>query len=127
MGDDWVEQVKSMQKLLQAGEEIQQMMQVTGEEGVTLDDYITYHKAICLDQVYLQQDAFDPVDASTSVERQKTLFINLLDCLTTPREFSSKEKVRAHFTKLTGLFRNLNYSRLHSPDYRKYEDEIKTM
>ena len=127
MGEDWVEQVKSMQKLLQAGEEIQQMMQVTGEEGVTLDDYITYHKAICLDQVYLQQDAFDPVDASTSVERQKTLFINLLGCLTTPREFSSKEKVRAHFTKLTGLFRNLNYSRLHSPDYRKYEDEIKTM
>jgi V/A-type H+-transporting ATPase subunit A len=41
-----------------------QMMQVTGEEGVTLEDFLLYQKAQFVDMVYLQQDAFDDVDAS---------------------------------------------------------------
>jgi V/A-type H+-transporting ATPase subunit A len=61
----WVEKVKSLQALLSAGDGIQQMMEVTGEEGVTTADYVTYQKALFLDMVFLQQDAFDEVDAST--------------------------------------------------------------
>jgi V/A-type H+/Na+-transporting ATPase subunit A len=48
-----------MHELLRKGENIYQMMQVTGEEGVTIEDYVTYQKALFLDMVYLQQDAFD--------------------------------------------------------------------
>ena len=50
------------------------MMQVTGEEGVTLEDYVTYQKALLLDMAYLQQDAYDPVDVSVPLERQKEMF-----------------------------------------------------
>ena len=39
------------------------MMKVVGEEGTAIDDFIVYLKAEFLDAVYLQQDAFDPVDA----------------------------------------------------------------
>ena len=67
LGEEWVDQVKEMKGLLAQGEAVQQMMQVTGEEGVTLKDYILYHKSICLDQVYLQQDAFDDVDVSVPI------------------------------------------------------------
>ena len=45
-----------------------------GEEGVTLDDFILYQKAQFLDMVYLQQDAFDEVDASCPIDRQKRSF-----------------------------------------------------
>tara|TARA_Y100000782_G_scaffold47199_1_gene52952 strand:- start:1224 stop:3032 length:1809 start_codon:yes stop_codon:yes gene_type:complete len=127
MGDDWIEQVKEMQSLLLQGEEIQQMMQVTGEEGVTLKDYILYHKSICLDQVYLQQDAFDDVDISVPLKRQKEIFLLLRECLVSPLEFSDKVAVRDYFVKLTGLFRNLNYSRSDSPDYGRYIAEIKQL
>ncbi|WP_286236716.1 V-type ATP synthase subunit A [Neptuniibacter halophilus] len=125
LGEEWVGNVKQMQQLLVQGESVQQMMQVTGEEGVTLEDYILYHKSICLDQVYLQQDAFDPVDVSVPLARQKQVFNLLRECLLQPAEFSDKESVREHFVKLTGLFRNLNYSRTEGPDFRRYLAEIK--
>ena len=50
------------------------MMQVTGEEGITLEDYVIYQKSLLLDMVYLQQDAYDTVDVSVPLERQKELF-----------------------------------------------------
>ena len=45
------------------------MMQVTGEEGITLEDYITWQKSVLLDMAYLQQDAFDEIDACMPRER----------------------------------------------------------
>lgn len=125
LSENWVDQVKEMQSLLAQGESVQQMMQVTGEEGVTLQDYILYHKSICLDQVYLQQDAFDDVDVSVPISRQKECFELLRECLLNTPEFKDKDCVRQYFVKLTGLFRNLNYSRSDSPDYQKYMQEIK--
>jgi V/A-type H+-transporting ATPase subunit A len=127
LSKDWVDHVKEMQQLLVEGESVQQMMQVTGEEGVTLQDYILYHKSICLDQVYLQQDAFDDVDISVPMARQQENFELLRNCLMKSSEFSSKDQVRDHFVKLTGLFRNLNYSRSDSPDYKRYILEIQQL
>src|SRR3546814_7513818 len=63
-GAGWVNRVKEMQDLLQRGQMVLQMMQVTGEEGVSLQDFVTYQKALLLDLAYLQQDAFDKVDAT---------------------------------------------------------------
>ncbi len=71
----WTAGVSSMQQLLRDGESIDQMMQVTGEEGISIEDYVTYQKALFLDMVYLQQDAFDPVDVSVSLDRQKRTFL----------------------------------------------------
>lgn len=127
LSPQWVAQVKRMLSLIREGEQVQQMMQVTGEEGVTLEDYLVWQKSQCLDQVYLQQDAFDDVDASTPISRQQELFGLLIDCLDNPPAMPEKENVRAHFVKLAGLFRNLNYSRHDSPDYRRYLADIKEM
>ncbi len=127
LSPQWVAQVKRMLGLIRDGEQVQQMMQVTGEEGVTLSDYLIWQKAQCLDQVYLQQDAFDDVDASTPISRQQELFGLLVDCLDNPPNMTEKDAVRTHFVKLAGLFRNLNYSRHDSPDYRRYLTEIKGM
>lgn len=127
MGPEWVPRVQAMQQLLRAGESVQQMMQVTGEEGVTEQDYITYHKAQCLDQVYLQQDAFDDVDISTSAERQKQVFELLHRVLTQERTFADKTAVREFFVNLTGLFKNLNYSAVNSPDFVRYLSEIESV
>ena len=60
--------------LLSEGESVYQMMQVTGEEGISMEDYLIWQKATLLDMVYLQQDAFDSVDASAPLERQKESF-----------------------------------------------------
>jgi V/A-type H+-transporting ATPase subunit A len=115
--DNWTERVRAMQELLVEGDSVQQMMQVTGEEGVSTEDFIVFQKALFLDMVFLQQDAFDEVDASSSIERQQFAFTKVYELVTRNYNFSSKKEVRDYFTKLTGLFKNFNYAAENSPDY----------
>jgi V/A-type H+-transporting ATPase subunit A len=65
----WVDRVLAMLELLRRGNDVAQMVQVTGEEGVSLEDHLVHQKALFLDTVYLRQDAFDKVDASAALPR----------------------------------------------------------
>jgi V/A-type H+-transporting ATPase subunit A len=121
---DWVEKVKSLQALLCAGDGIQQMMEVTGEEGVTTADYVTYQKALFLDMVFLQQDAFDDVDASTPLQRQHETLTRIHRLVGREYDFPDKAAARSFFIRLTGLFKNLNYTALDSPDHGRLLGEI---
>ena len=116
-----------MMKLLQQGDAVYQMMQVTGEEGITVEDFITWQKATLIDMVYLQQDAFDEVDASMPRERQLKSFNLLKGLIEKDYGFSDKEQVREFFTRLTSLYKNLNYAREDSPRYSGYEQEIQAL
>ena len=120
----WSARVEHMLSLLRQGDSILQMMQVTGEEGITLEDYLTYQKALFLDMVYLQQDAFDPVDVSVSLARQRRTFELIGEIIDKDYAMQDKESVRSFFTRLTGLFKNLNYAREDSPDFQHYWQEI---
>jgi V/A-type H+-transporting ATPase subunit A len=121
---NWVERVTAMRTLLKQGDAVQQMMQVTGEEGVTTEDYVTYQKSLFLDMVYLQQDAFDKVDASVPLDRQRVAFARAYELVTRDYTFSDKAAVRRYFTRLTGLFKNFNYAENASPEYRRLLHEI---
>ncbi len=120
----WVPRVKRIQELLRQGDRVQQMMQVTGEEGVTLADYLVYQKALFVDMVFLQQDAFDKVDASAPLERQQLTFERVHELVHRDYDFASKETAREFFVKLTGLFKNFNYAAPESPDYKRLLSEI---
>ena len=61
-------------RVLAKGHEVQEMMKVVEEEGTAMADFIVSLKAEFLDAVYLQQDAFDPVDGASSAERQRHVF-----------------------------------------------------
>ena len=124
LSGEWVDTVKEMQELLVRGDSINQMMQVTGEEGITLEDYITFQKSFFLDMVYLQQDAFDDVDASCPLSRQKACFELAVSLIRQQYNFTDKEVARDYFVKLTGLFKNLNYSHDGSPEYHGYLQKI---
>ncbi len=123
---DWVSRVESLIALLEAGDGVEQMMQVTGEEGVTLDDFVTHQKARFLDFVYLQQDAFDPVDAAVPLERQQTMLRLVHRIVEHDFGFAEKEEARNRFTRLTALFRDLNYTAADAPGYARLIAEIET-
>ena len=127
LGPHWVAGVKKVLELLHEGEEIAQMMKVTGEEGITLENFVTWQKAQLADMAYLQQDAFDPVDAATSLDRQQSSFGLLERIIEAPLEFASRQEAQGFFTKLTGLFKNLNYSVMDSDAYRTYLQQIEAM
>src|SRR6056297_1266606 len=83
--------------LLREGNEVGQMMKVVSEEGTSTEDYILFMKSEFLDAVYLQQNAFDPVDAAVSAERQQHVFGVMFDILTAKLDIGSKDEVRGFF------------------------------
>lgn len=123
----WVEQVKELHQLLVDGDGIYRMMQVTGEEGISLDDYIKWQKSVLLDMVYLQQDAFDSVDASMPRERQVESFKLLREIIRNGYSFEDRDAARDFFTRLTSLYKNWNYSPPETPEFERYHQEIMEM
>jgi len=123
----WMDIVESLAKLLRDGNAIHQMMQVTGEEGISLEDYVTYQKSLLLDSAYLQQDAFDAVDVSVPLERQTEMLLLMKRLIDRDHLFTDKDQARVYFTRLTGLFKNLNYSKRESQDYESYVKRIENL
>ncbi|OED42905.1 V-type ATP synthase subunit A [Endozoicomonas sp. (ex Bugula neritina AB1)] len=127
LSPDWVSNVKEMHALLVKGDSINQMMQVTGEEGVTMDDFITFQKAFLLDMVYLQQDAFDDVDANCPLVRQQEVFELVVSLIRQQYHFENKDQIRDYFMKITGLFKNMHYAHFQSPEYNSYMEKIQEL
>jgi V/A-type H+/Na+-transporting ATPase subunit A len=127
----WTDAVRDLSQLLHQGDSIYQMMQVTGEEGITLADYVTYQKSLLLDMVYLQQDAYDKVDVSVPLDRQKEAFALVRGLIQRDYPFADKEEAHRFFTRLTGLLKNLNYSARNAPEYTGYraliDELVKTL
>jgi len=124
LNPNWIDDVDGLLNLLRHGDDVYQMMQVTGEEGISLMDFVVWQKALLVDLVYLQQDAFDPVDASTTFERQKDSFYFVKDIVERQYRFEDKNQAREFFTRLTGLYRNYNYSVVGSDEMRRFKDLI---
>jgi V/A-type H+-transporting ATPase subunit A len=99
-----MDKVEKARAILRRSIEVSQMMKVVGEEGTTAEDYITYQKGELLDAVYLQQNSFDPVDASDEPERQKEEFALLYDILTEQYDLEDKNEIRSFFNEIRQAF-----------------------
>ncbi len=118
------EKVARLRQLLRRGNEVQQMMTVVGEEGTSIEDFTTALKADFFDSVYLQQNAFDKVDAATPADRQKFVFDRVLGVCETPFEFATKDNARRAMVEVSDLFRNWNFAAQDSDEYKRILGDI---
>jgi V/A-type H+-transporting ATPase subunit A len=123
----WADRVLAMLELLRRGNDVAQMMQVTGEEGVSLEDHLVHQKSLFFDMVYLQQDAFDQIDSSSPLPRQKRTFDLVSDLLNRRYQFKDNSAIRDYFIRLTGLCKNLNYSQEDTAQYKEFLSKIQEL
>jgi V/A-type H+/Na+-transporting ATPase subunit A len=119
------ELVDELRAVLKEGNGIKQMTAVVGEEGTSIEDFTTMLKAEFFDAVYLQQNAFDEVDAASTSERQRLVFTTILDLVRMKLEAESKDEVRDTMVRASELFRNWNFQAQDSEAFKKTQDEIK--
>ncbi|HPE45708.1 MAG TPA: V-type ATP synthase subunit A [Deltaproteobacteria bacterium] len=125
--EKWVDLVQEAHAVIFKGSEIHQMMLVVGEEGIGLDDLVTYLKSEIIDAVCLQQDSFDKVDQATSRQRQISDFLLLMAMVHHAFAFASKEEAKDRMTHLQNLFFQLKYCPFGEEAYRRYRSEIEAM
>ena len=117
--------IETAKDILFRGDQVNQMTKVVGEEGTSIEDFTVYLKAEFLDNVYLQQNGFDPVDAATGEERQKYVFSKIVnDILKRKFDFTDKDEARKFFYNLRHLFVDWNYKVWGQEDAKKEERKI---
>ena len=121
------DELEAANAVLRAGNEVEQMMKVLGEEGTSLDDFVVYLKSEYLDAVYLQQDAYHPVDGATSADRQKHVFHRIVGILNTPMKFADKAAARRFFQSLTQTTRDWNWTPFEDAAFKEIEERMDRM
>jgi len=119
------EEVNLAQVVLKRSYEVKQMMKVVGEEGTSLSDFMIYLKGEFIDDAYLQQNAFDEVDAATIEERQKYVFHVLHEIIKSEFNFENKDSARKFFQGLRQVFIEWNSSEWQAENFKKQENQIK--
>ncbi|HNW83207.1 MAG TPA: V-type ATP synthase subunit A [bacterium] len=105
-----IQKIAAAQKMVVQSDEIGKKMSVVGEEGISIDDFVTYLKGEFYDAVYLQQNAFDPVDTAVAMERQNEQLEVVSKVLDRKFKFDSSENARNFFLDLTDKVIQLNYT-----------------
>ena len=118
------DKVEEARAILFRSNEVNQMMKVVGEEGTSSEDYIIYQKGELLDSVYLQQNSFDPIDASVLPERQRYTFDLLYSFLKADMDINDKKEIRLFFNKVRQDFLDWNNSEWKSENFSLHEKNL---
>ena len=124
---EWLEKVNDMKTYLQRGKEIQEQINILGDDGVTVDFHEGFWKSEVIDFVILQQDAFDKIDAVCPLERQEYMLDLVMDICKHDYDFDNFLDVSEYFKRVINLCKQMNYGEFHSEqfeDYRKKLNEL---
>ncbi len=116
--------VEAVRGILRKGADVEQMMKVVGEEGTAMEDFIVFLKKELVDAVYLQQNAFNDVDASSSVERQRAMFDVLERVVAWACPCTEKADARRAFMAIQQAFIDWNNTPGSSADYAKRREAV---
>ncbi|MCA9705199.1 MAG: V-type ATP synthase subunit A, partial [Myxococcales bacterium] len=123
----WVEALAFFRQTLRRADEIGRMMAVVGEEGVPLRDLVVHLSGELLDAAYLQQNAFDEVDACTPMTRQRDDLVRLHRALAAPLALADKAAARRFFAALTDAFYQRNYCATGSDALAEHDRRIERL
>jgi len=123
----WLDMVSYTKDILIKGREAQEQINILGDDGVPVHHHIIFWKSEIIDFVILQQDAFDPIDQMTPMERQKYMLGKVLDIVKMNFNFEKFEEVSTYFRMVINSLKQMNYSEYQSDQFRKYEDELESI
>ncbi len=121
---EWLEKVNDMKTYLQRGKEIQEQINILGDDGVTVDFHEGFWKSEVIDFVILQQDAFDKIDAVCPLERQEYMLDLVMDICKHDYNFDNFLDVSEYFKRVINLCKQMNYSEFHSEQFEDYRKKL---
>lgn len=127
ISSSWVDQILEIKDILIRGREVHEQINILGDDGVPIDYHVIFWKSEVIDFVILQQDAFDKVDASTPIQRQKYMMDLVLEVCHTNFGFEHFEEVHSYFKRVINVCKQMNYSEFQSDQFNKYKNELSTI
>ncbi len=119
--DGWVDKVLEAKTIIRRGKEAYEQINILGDDGVPIEYHDRYWKSEFIDFVMLQQDSFDSIDCLCTMERQRELFLRVIDICHTKFEHKDFVDCASFYKQIINDFRQMNYSEYGSEDYKKYD------
>ena len=116
----WVGKVLEAKNLIRRGREAYEQINILGDDGVPIGYHISFWKSELIDFVFLQQDAFDSIDALTPIERQKYMLDLVHELCDVDYQFDDFEQCRNFFKELINDLRQMNYTKFHGEAFEDY-------
>ncbi|MDR2764233.1 MAG: V-type ATP synthase subunit A [Tannerella sp.] len=124
VSETWIEKVNEIKTRMLRGKEISEQINILGDDGVPVDYHVTFWKSELIDFVILQQDAFDPIDAVTSLERQEFMLDKVVNICRAEFRFETFADVTDYFKNLINLFKQMNYSEYKSEQFDRFDRQL---
>ena len=122
--EKWTDNIETVKNILIRGREASEQIDILGDDGVPIDYHITYWKSEIIDFVIMQQDAFDDIDASTPINRQKYMLDKILAICDMKFEFDSFEDTAEYFKRIINELKQMNYSDFESEKFKSHEEQL---
>ena len=120
----WISKVLEAKNIVRRGKEMAEQINILGDDGVPMSYHEAFWKSELIDFAFLQQDAFDAIDAVCPIERQKYMLDLILDICRRNFDFEDYEKCREYFKDMINILRQMNYSAFKSADFEKYHESL---
>ena len=127
IGENWINKIDFVKNYLIRGQEVNDQINILGDDGVPVDYHEVFWKAELIDFAILQQDAFDAIDSNTPLKRQKYMLEKVIEVIETDFEFDDFNQVRDFFKKIINLFKQMNYCEFKSEKFDAYEQQLQEM
>ncbi|HIS22427.1 MAG TPA: V-type ATP synthase subunit A [Candidatus Cryptobacteroides intestinipullorum] len=127
MEKGWVEKVEKAKYIIRRGKEANDQINILGDDGVPMSYHELFWKSELVDFIILQQDAFDPVDSLTPLERQRYMLDLVLDICDREFTFEDFEECRNFFKEMINLLKQMNYSEFRGADFDKYREQLNNL
>jgi V/A-type H+-transporting ATPase subunit A len=124
VSETWIGKVNEIKTRMLRGKEISEQINILGDDGVPVEYHVTFWKSELIDFVILQQDAFDPVDAVTPLERQEFMLDRVVNICRAEFRFDTFTGVADYFKNLINLFRQMNYSAYKSEPFYEFDRRL---
>jgi V/A-type H+/Na+-transporting ATPase subunit A len=124
VSDKWLDQLMYAKNILVRGKEAYEQINILGDDGVPVEYHVRFWKSEVFDFVILQQDAFDEIDASTPIERQKYMMNLVINIIQDQYDFEVFDEVNKYFRQVINLLKQMNYSKFESDEFKKFEQQL---
>ena len=123
----WVEKINTAKNYVRRGKEMADQINILGDDGVPMSYHEAFWKSELIDFAFLQQDAFDAIDALCPMERQKYVLNLVLEICGKEFAFEDYEKCRDFFKQVINVMRQMNYSEFNSDNFNKCRSELSNL
>lgn len=120
----WVDKIIEAKNIVRRGREMKDQIDILGDDGVPMSYHVAFWKSEMIDFAFLQQDAFDPVDALCPIERQKYILNTIMDICGRDFDFDDYQKCREYFKKVINRLKQINYCVFGSEEFKANEQEL---